>query len=152
MNLPRAASSRTGRAILLLALVPALATGALSEDIGLFFIGDGVLQLNLHQQPETIKSRHYAATFGVLALYEIEHCYLCRTSLIARGLEVDADRLLDVTLLDAPALRAGAWLDQDALGAWTDLAWLNAPSPLPPGRTVVVSPFAVARFVSSGAA
>ncbi|MFL6615526.1 MAG: sulfurtransferase complex subunit TusC, partial [Pantoea agglomerans] len=29
----------------------ALATGALSEDIGLFFIGDGVLQLNLHQQP-----------------------------------------------------------------------------------------------------
>ncbi|AOE39269.1 sulfurtransferase TusC [Pantoea agglomerans] len=83
----------------------ALATGALSEDIGLFFIGDGVLQLNLHQQPETIKSRHYAATFGVLALYEIEQCYLCRTSLIARGLEVDADRLLDVTLLDAPALR-----------------------------------------------
>lgn len=83
----------------------ALATGALSEDIGLFFIGDGVLQLNLHQQPETIKNRHYAATFGVLALYEIEQCYLCRTSLIARGLEVDADRLLDVTLLDAPALR-----------------------------------------------
>ncbi|KAF1690343.1 lipopolysaccharide transport periplasmic protein LptA [Pseudoxanthomonas taiwanensis] len=31
MNLPRAASSRTGRAILLLALVPALATGALAR-------------------------------------------------------------------------------------------------------------------------
>ncbi|MEQ4584946.1 MAG: DsrE family protein, partial [Pantoea agglomerans] len=46
-----------------------------------------------------------AATFGVLALYDIEQCYLCRTSLIARGLAVDADRLLDVTLLDAPELR-----------------------------------------------
>ena len=83
----------------------ALATGALSEDIGLFIIGDGVLQLNLHQQPEAIKSRHYAATFGVLALYDIEQCYLCRTSLITRGLAVDADRLLDVTLLDATELR-----------------------------------------------
>lgn len=83
----------------------ALATGALSEDIGLFFIGDGVLQLNLHQQPEAIRSRHYAATFGVLALYDIEQCYLCRTSLIARGLDADAGRLLDVTLLDAPELR-----------------------------------------------
>ncbi|MDE8558269.1 sulfurtransferase complex subunit TusC [Pantoea vagans] len=84
----------------------ALATGALSEDIGLFFIGDGVLQLNLHQQPEAIKSRHYAATFGVLALYDIvDQCYLCQTSLIARGLAVDADRLLNVTLLDAPELR-----------------------------------------------
>ena len=82
-----------------------LAMGALSEDIGLFFIGDGVLQLNLHQQPEAIKSRHYAATFGVLALYDIEQCYLCRASLISRGLAVDADRLLDVTLLDAPELR-----------------------------------------------
>ncbi|MDH2069200.1 sulfurtransferase complex subunit TusC [Pantoea sp. GD03673] len=83
----------------------ALATGALSEDIGLFFIGDGVLQLNLHQQPEAIKSRHYAATFGVLALYDIEQCYLCRTSLAARGLATDADRLLNVTLLDAQTLR-----------------------------------------------
>lgn len=65
-----------------------------------------------------------------------------------------ANRTVDpVTVeLDAPALRAGAWLDQDALGAWTDLAWLNTPSPLPPGRTVVVSPLAVARFVCSGTA
>ncbi|MGK3142388.1 sulfurtransferase complex subunit TusC [Pantoea sp. C2G6] len=82
-----------------------LATGALSDDIGLFFIGDGVLQLNLHQQPDAINSRHYAATFGVLALYDIEQCYLCRTSLLARGLSPDADRLLAVTLLDAPELR-----------------------------------------------
>ena len=83
----------------------ALATGALSEDIGLFFIGDGVLQLNLHQHPETIKSRHYAATFGVLALYDIEQCYLCRDALRVRGLAESAPRILDAEILDAPLLR-----------------------------------------------
>ena len=51
--------------------------------------------------------------------------------------------------LDAPALEGGAWLDQDALGARTDLAWLDVLSPLPSGRTVTVPPFAVARFVGS---
>lgn len=83
----------------------ALATGALSGDIGLFFIGDGVLQLNTQQQPEAIESRHYAPTFGVLALYDIEHCYLCQESLTARGMQVDAARVMDVTLLSAVELR-----------------------------------------------
>lgn len=83
----------------------ALATGALSEDIGLFFIGDGVLQLNSQQQPDAIASRHYAPTFGVLALYDIDHCYLCQASLTARGMQVDADRVMDVTLLSALELR-----------------------------------------------
>ncbi|PPS59381.1 sulfurtransferase complex subunit TusC [Pantoea sp. BRM17] len=36
-----------------------LATGALSEDVGLFFIGDGVLQLTEQQQPKTILARDY---------------------------------------------------------------------------------------------
>ena len=83
----------------------ALATGVLSEDIGLFFIGDGVLQLNLHQQPEAIKSRHYAATFGVLALYDIDRCYICQASLLARGQSLTAARVLDAQLLEPAALR-----------------------------------------------
>lgn len=83
----------------------ALATAALSEDIGLFFIGDGVLQLTADQQPAAIHSRHYAATFGVLALYDIEQCYLCLDSLTARGLAAEAPRVLDVKMLDAAALR-----------------------------------------------
>ncbi len=55
-----------------------LATGALSDDIGLFFIGDGVLQLNSEQQPENIHSRHYAATSA---------CWRCMisTSVICAG-------------------------------------------------------------------
>ena len=54
--------------------------------------------------------------------------------------------------LDVPALEGGAWLDQDALGAWTDLAWLDAASLPPSDRTVTVPPFAVARFVCSDTA
>ena len=83
----------------------ALATGALSEDIGLFFIGDGVLQLNLHQQPETIKSRHYAATFGVLPMYDVERCYLCAAALAERGIAADAARVLPAEILTPADLR-----------------------------------------------
>jgi len=83
----------------------ALATGALSESIGLFFIGDGVLQLMPGQQPETILARNHAATFGVLALYDIEHCYISREALRERGLAEEGARVMDVGILDAPALQ-----------------------------------------------
>ncbi|MBE5253183.1 sulfurtransferase complex subunit TusC [Mixta mediterraneensis] len=83
----------------------ALATAALSEEIGLFFIGDGVLQLMTGQQPDLIFSRHYAATFGVLALYEVEECCLCLDSLTARGLSAEMPRVLEVDILTAVALR-----------------------------------------------
>lgn len=83
----------------------ALATGALSESIGLFFVGDGVLQLMGEQQPEKILSRHHAATFGVLALYDIEHCFLSREALHERGLSENDARVMEVEILDAAALQ-----------------------------------------------
>lgn len=82
-----------------------LATGALSDDIGLFFIGDGVLQLNPEQQPEPILARNYIATFGVLPLYDIDQCFICKDSLLARGQSLAAKRVLAAELLDADALR-----------------------------------------------
>ncbi len=82
-----------------------LATGALSEDIGLFFIGDGVLQLSCEQQPEKILARNYIATFGVLALYDIEQCYVCESSLLARGMHPEAARVLNADVVDAASLR-----------------------------------------------
>ncbi|QDY43261.1 sulfurtransferase complex subunit TusC [Candidatus Pantoea soli] len=82
-----------------------LATGALSEDIGLFFIGDGVLQLQTGQQPETILARNYVATFGVLALYDIDQCFICKESLLARGQSLTAPRVLKAEVLDAALLR-----------------------------------------------
>ncbi len=82
-----------------------LATGALSEDIALFFIGDGVLQLQSDQHPEQILARNYIATFGVLDLYDIDQCFVCHESLMARGQSLNAKRVLEAEVLDADTLR-----------------------------------------------
>lgn len=83
-----------------------LATSALSEAVALFFVSDGVLQLTTDQQPQQILARHYSATFGVLPLYDVEHCYLCASALAERGIAPDVARVLDAEVLDADTLRA----------------------------------------------
>ncbi|MBK0033375.1 sulfurtransferase complex subunit TusC [Erwinia sp. S43] len=83
-----------------------LATSALSDEIALFFISDGVLQLTAEQQPQQILARNYIATFGVLPLYDVEHCYICAAALAERGLAVDAVRVLPAEVLAPEALRA----------------------------------------------
>ena len=40
-----------------------LATSALTEDLGVFFIGDGVFQILQGQQPDVVLARDYIATF-----------------------------------------------------------------------------------------
>jgi len=82
-----------------------LATSALSKDVGVFFIGDGVLQLLPGQQPEKILARNYIATFGVLPLYDVQQCYLCLVSLQERGLSQVTDWVLDAELLAPDELR-----------------------------------------------
>ncbi|MEC6909748.1 Intracellular sulfur oxidation protein DsrF [Photobacterium piscicola] len=74
-----------------------LAASAYTEALDVFFIGDGVLQLVKHQQPDAILSRNYIATFKMLPLYDIENIYVCQQSLIERGLSVD-DLLIDVNI------------------------------------------------------
>lgn len=64
----------------------ALATSALSEDIGIFFVDDGVYQLLSEQAPHAILGRDYAPTFGLLELYDVEQVYVCGRSLAERGL------------------------------------------------------------------
>lgn len=43
-----------------------LATSALTEDLGVFFIGDGVFQILQGQQPDAVLVRDYIATFKLL--------------------------------------------------------------------------------------
>ncbi|WP_158780861.1 sulfurtransferase complex subunit TusC [Pantoea sp. BAV 3049] len=83
-----------------------LAISALSEEIALFFISDGVLQLTPDQQPEQILVRDYAATYGVLPLYDIDKLYVCAASLAERGLAADGQKVLPVAVLEPAALRA----------------------------------------------
>lgn len=66
-----------------------LATSALSEDIGVFFSHDGVYQLLAEQAPSGILGRHYAPTFGLLELYEVEQIYICQRSLTERGITAE---------------------------------------------------------------
>lgn len=82
-----------------------LATSALSDNPGVFFIGDGVLQLLPDQQPEQVLARDHIATFRVLPLYDIEACFLCATSAHERGLPRDTDWVIDVEMLELDVLR-----------------------------------------------
>ena len=82
-----------------------LATSAFTEQLGVFFIGDGVFQLLPHQSPESILARNYIATFPLLALYDIEQCFVCTQSLTERGLDKHIEWIVDVTLLELPDVR-----------------------------------------------
>ncbi|WP_299998600.1 sulfurtransferase complex subunit TusC [uncultured Cedecea sp.] len=81
-----------------------LATSALSDDIGVFFIGDGILQIQPDQQPELILARNHIATFRVLPLYDIETCFLCAASARERGLPPNNAWVIDVQMLEPEAL------------------------------------------------
>ncbi|MGL9769805.1 MAG: sulfurtransferase complex subunit TusC [Sodalis sp. (in: enterobacteria)] len=71
-----------------------LATSALAENIGVFFIADGVLLLLAEQQPVKILARNFVATFGLLSLYDVDKFYLCAASATERGLDIDVDFVL----------------------------------------------------------
>lgn len=83
-----------------------LATSALSDNVALFFVSDGVLQLIGGQQPQRILARNYIATFGVLPLYDVERCYICATALAERGISADNQPVLEAEILSPQALRA----------------------------------------------
>jgi tRNA 2-thiouridine synthesizing protein C len=75
-----------------------LATSALTEELSVFFIGDGVYQLISNQKPQNIACRDFAPTFGMFDIYDIENVYVCADSLLERGINdfeliIDAERL-----------------------------------------------------------
>ena len=75
-----------------------LAASAYSEDIHIFFIGDGVLQLLENQQPEKVLSRDYIAGFKMLALNDLEEIFVCNTALLNRGIK-KSHLLIDVDVI-----------------------------------------------------
>jgi tRNA 2-thiouridine synthesizing protein C len=75
-----------------------LAASAYSEDIAVFFVGDGASQLLSGQEPGGIFSRDYSPAFKLMALYDVEQVYICEASLAEMGLAqaelvLAADRL-----------------------------------------------------------
>ncbi len=71
-----------------------LATSALTDDLAVFFIADGVFQLLPTQKPDAVLARDYIATFKLLGLYDIEQCWVCAASLRERGLDPQTHPLL----------------------------------------------------------
>ncbi|HHE9947724.1 sulfurtransferase complex subunit TusC [Haemophilus influenzae] len=51
------------------------------NDIGIFFINDGVLNLIDNQQPEIIQQKDFIRTFKLLDLYDVEQRFICTASL-----------------------------------------------------------------------
>ncbi|HHF6570795.1 TPA: sulfurtransferase complex subunit TusC [Haemophilus influenzae] len=51
------------------------------NDIGIFFIDDGVLNLIDSQQPEIIQQKDFIRTFKLLDLYDVEQRFICTASL-----------------------------------------------------------------------
>ncbi|MXP56539.1 sulfurtransferase complex subunit TusC [Pantoea sp. Mhis] len=75
------------------------ASGVFNKNIGLFFIGDGILQLNCNQKPEKILARNYITTFAVLELCQINQIFICKESLQMRGQNMTDERILSAVIL-----------------------------------------------------
>ncbi|CUX95746.1 Intracellular sulfur oxidation protein DsrF [Candidatus Gullanella endobia] len=78
-----------------------LTTSAMTEDIGVFFIADGVLLLLPKQQADKILARNFVVTFNVLSLYNVNRFYLCAESAKERGMDSDTVLVLNVEWLSA---------------------------------------------------
>lgn len=83
-----------------------LATSALTEEIGVFFVGDGVFQLLPEQRPAAVLARDYISTFKLLSLYDIEQCWICAASARERGLSSATSWVVDGERLESEDLRA----------------------------------------------
>ncbi|BBU97884.1 MULTISPECIES: sulfurtransferase complex subunit TusC [Providencia] len=83
-----------------------LATSALTEDIQVFFLSDGVYQLLANQHPAEVLARDYIVTFKILPLYDIEKVYLCGSSLQERGLGEHCEWVLTPTILSKKEVSA----------------------------------------------
>ena len=59
------------------------------EEIGVFFIDDGVLNLLDGQNPELLLQKDFIRTFKLLDLYDIEQRFVCANSLDQYNLQTE---------------------------------------------------------------
>lgn len=75
------------------------------ENIGVFFIGDGVFQILNHQKPHYILSQSYYLAFKALITNNINNFYLCYDSLLQRGFYERTDFILNVNICGFTKIR-----------------------------------------------
>ena len=59
------------------------------EEIGIFFVDDGVLNLLDGQNPELLLQKDFIRTFKLLDLYDIEQRFVCANSLDQYNLQAE---------------------------------------------------------------
>lgn len=67
----------------------ALAAFAMIENLSVFFVGDGVLQLKKQQDTSTLQCKNQLPVYQLLALYDIESVYIDSTAMQKRGLNTN---------------------------------------------------------------
>ncbi|ELX8380051.1 sulfurtransferase complex subunit TusC [Providencia vermicola] len=82
-----------------------LATSALTEDIDVFFLSDGVCQLLANQNPKEILARDYISTFKILPLYDINNIFVCADSLKERGICENSEWVVEVNVINSTQIR-----------------------------------------------
>ncbi|MBT1063805.1 sulfurtransferase complex subunit TusC [Bowmanella sp. Y26] len=87
------------------ALDMAMVAGTFGQEVGLFFIDDGVFQLVKDQHPEAALRKNYSKTFAALEFYDIDTLLVCQQSLLARGL-TEADLCVPVDVLSPDTLQS----------------------------------------------
>lgn len=63
-----------------------LSASCYTQNLDIFFIGDGVFQIIDNQHPKSILMQCYTKSFNILSLCNIDKFYVCYNSLIERGL------------------------------------------------------------------
>ncbi|MGC7559742.1 sulfurtransferase complex subunit TusC [Pasteurella sp. PK-2025] len=69
------------------------------EDIGVFFLDDGVFNLLTQQQSEKILQKDVTSVLKLLDLYEIERRYVCQESLEMAKIDI-ANCVIDCVIKD----------------------------------------------------
>lgn len=85
----------------------ALLMGSAFSDCAGLFIGDGVYQLAIDQDPSALGLKNFAKSFGALADYGVTDLYACELSL--------GDRQLEPSMLRLEVEPAGAEKIQDLI-------------------------------------
>lgn len=73
------------------------------EELAVFFIDDGILNLRNGQQAETVLQRDVTSSLKLLTLYDIEQRYVCLQSLQQFGFQVK-DFIIDMEMLSRQQL------------------------------------------------
>ncbi|WP_343188178.1 sulfurtransferase complex subunit TusC [Buchnera aphidicola (Ceratoglyphina bambusae)] len=77
----------------------ALSVSLIIKNVGIFFLGDGILQVISNQKSNKIFSFNYSKSFSILEIYKMSNIYFYKDSLKERGIKINENFLVKPTFL-----------------------------------------------------